>query len=59
MHYSAFNMVSVRITIAMKKHHDHGNSDNRKHLFGAGLQLAHYHHSGRHGVMQADMVLDR
>jgi hypothetical protein len=34
----------------------------RKHLIMAGLQfrdLAHYCHGGKHGGMQADMVLER
>ena len=46
----------------MKKHHDHGNSYKGKHLIGAGLQfrdLVHYHHGGKHGSMQADMVLEK
>jgi len=33
-----------------------------KHLIGAGLLfrgLVHYHHGGKHGVMQADMVLEK
>lgn len=32
-----------------------------KHLVGAGLQfssLVHYHHGGKHGSVQADMVLE-
>ena len=34
----------------------------RKHLVRASLQfisLAHYHHGGKHGGMQADMVLEK
>ena len=50
--------VLVRISIAVKRHHGHGNSYKRKHFFGvAHFQfrgLAHYHqgttwwHVGRH-----------
>ena len=38
--------ILVRVSIAVKRHHDHGNSYKRKHLIGAGLQfrgLVHYH----------------
>lgn len=31
--------VSVKVSEAMKRHHDHGNSEERKHLVGAGLQF--------------------
>jgi len=43
----------------LKRHNDHGNSYEGKHLIGAGLQfqIIHYHHGrkygsipGRHGV---------
>ena len=40
----------------MKRYHDHCNS-----LIGAGLQfrgLVCYHHGGKHGGMQAGMVLE-
>jgi hypothetical protein len=29
----------LRVSIAVKKHHDHGNSYKGKHLVGEGLQL--------------------
>ena len=32
------------------------------HLIGTGFQfrdLVHYHHGGKHGSMQADMVLEK
>jgi hypothetical protein len=48
--------------IAMKRHHDHGNSYKGKHLIGAGSEfrgLVHCHHGGRHVGMQADLVLER
>jgi hypothetical protein len=38
------------------------NKQTNKHLFGAGLQFrvsVHYHHEGKHGGMQADMMLKR
>jgi hypothetical protein len=46
----------------MKRHHDHGNSSKGEHLTGAGLQsrkLVHYGYGGKHGGMQADMVLEK
>jgi hypothetical protein len=54
--------ILVRISIAMKRHHDHGNSYKGNHLIGAGLQFrasVHYHHVGKHGSTQAYMVLKR
>ena len=53
--------VLVRVSIAVKRHHDHGNFYNGKHLTGAGLQLrglGHHRHGGKHGGIQADMVLE-
>jgi hypothetical protein len=47
--------------IAVKRHHDHGNSYKGKHLIGAGLLLkglVHYQHGRKHGAVQADMVLE-
>ena len=41
---------------------DHGNPYKRKHFIGAGLQfrgLVHYHHGGKHGSIQADVVLEK
>ena len=54
--------VLVRVSTAVKRHHGHGNSYKRKHLIGAGLQftgLAQYHPDGKHGSLQADMLLER
>jgi hypothetical protein len=37
---------------AVKRHHDHGNSCNGKHLIGRYLQFqrfSHYGHGGEHG----------
>ena len=52
----------IGLSIAMKKHHDRSNSHKGKHSTGAGFQFRsedHCHHSGKHGSMQADMVLER
>jgi hypothetical protein len=46
----------------VKRHHDQSNSYKEKHLIGAGIQfrgLVHYHHGGKHGSMQADMMLKK
>ena len=46
----------------MKGYYDHGNSYKGKHLIGAGLQFrgsVHCHHGGKHGSMQADVVLEK
>jgi hypothetical protein len=47
--------------IAVKRHHDHGNSYKNKHVIGnySFRVLVHYHHGGKHGSMQADMVLEK
>ena len=45
----------LRVFIAMKRCHDHGNSYKGKHLIEAGLQfggLVHYHHCGKHGEVE-------
>ena len=37
------------VSIAVKRHRDHGNSYKGKHLTGVGLQFrgsVHYHHGG-------------
>ena len=50
----------IRISIAVKRHHDHSNS--YKEFIGAGLQfrgLVHYHHGRKHGGTQADVVLEK
>ena len=49
--------MSSQCSIAVKRHHKHGKSYNRKHLHGSCL--AHYHHGRNHGSMQADMVLEK
>jgi hypothetical protein len=50
-----------RVSISMKRHHDHSISYKGKHLIGADLHfrgLGHYHHGKKHGGMQADVVLE-
>jgi hypothetical protein len=45
----------------VKRHHDQGNSYKGQHFIGAGLQVqrfSHYHHGGKHGSVQAGMVLE-
>jgi len=49
-------------SIAVRRHHDHGNSYKKKHLIEAGLWfrgLVHRHHGREHGGTSADMVLGR
>ena len=52
-------LYSVRLSFTVKRHHDHSNSHNVKHLVGAAhLELiasVHYRHggiwcAGRHGI---------
>ena len=50
------------VSLSLKRHHGHSNSSKGKHLISAGLEfrsLVHCHHSGKHGGMQADMVLKK
>ena len=52
----------VRDSVAVKRHHDPNNSYKGKHLIKAGLKfrgLVHYHHGRKHGSMQADTVLEK
>ena len=53
----------VRVSVGVKRHHDHGNSYKGKHLIGTGLQFqsfSHYHHgktwqqAGRHRAGEGD-----
>ena len=54
---------TVLVSIVGKRHCDHGNSCNRRHLIGAGLQfsdLVSFHHGRGHGsVLETDTVLER
>jgi hypothetical protein len=50
------------VSDAMKRHHDHSNSYRTKHSIEAGLQfrvLVYYCHGGKHGGMQAAMVMKK
>ena len=50
----------LSVPIEVKIHHDRSNSSKGKHVIRAVLQfrgLVHYHHGGKHGGMQVDMVL--
>ena len=45
---------SVRVSIVMKRHHDHGNSYKKNCLIGVGLQFrgfVHFFNSGKHDYM--------
>ena len=52
----------TRVFIAVKRHHNHSNSNEEKPLIGRGLQvqsfIVHYHHcrawghAGRHGSLE-------
>lgn len=48
-----------RVSVALKRHHDHSNSYKEKHVIRAILQfggLVFYSHKGKHSSMQADIV---
>jgi hypothetical protein len=48
--------------IAVKRHHDHGNSSEGKHLIGAGLQVQRFSPLSswwEHGSVQTNMVLEK
>jgi hypothetical protein len=49
----------VDLSIAMQRHHDHSDSYKEKYSIGLPFRvLVHYCHGGKHGGMQADMVLE-
>jgi hypothetical protein len=53
--------VCLGVSIAVKRH-DQGNTYKGQYLIGAGLHFrgsVYYHHGGKHGSMQADMVLEK
>ena len=67
---SSKDTVLVRVSIAVKRHHGHGNSYEGKNLIGMTYSfrgLVHYCHGGKHHCyhgekhsdMQADMVLEK
>ena len=48
--------------IAVKGHHDQCNSYKGKHLIRLAYSFrgsVHYHHGGKHGSIQADMMLEK
>ena len=53
----------LRVSIAVKRHHDYSNSYKMKHVtVVAHLQfrgLVQYHHGRKQGSKQTDMVLER
>ena len=52
----------LRVSVAVKRHHGHGNSYKGKHLIEAGLQfrsLVHYCQGRKHDGQQADMVPEK
>jgi hypothetical protein len=55
--------VTKCLSIAVKRHHNHGNSYKGNHLVGAGLQVQRLslpsHHSGKHDSLHVDMVLEK
>lgn len=55
------DIVLVRVSIAVERPHDQGNSYNGEHLIGGGFRFwgsVHCHHGRKHGSIQADMVLE-
>ena len=49
--------VFVRVFIAVKRHHDKGNSYKEQPLIGFRGSV-HYYHGGKYGSVQADMMLE-
>ena len=52
----------LRGSIAVRRHHDHGDSYKGNHLIEVVAYSfrgsVHYHHGREHGGMQADVVLE-
>ena len=51
----------IRVSIAVKRHHDLDNSYKGKQLKLSYRfrGLVHYHHDRKHGNMQADMLVEK
>jgi hypothetical protein len=52
--------VLIRVSLSVKRHHNHDNSHKGKYLIEAVLQfrsLVHCHHGRKNGGTQADVVL--
>jgi hypothetical protein len=53
--------VLVRVSFTVRRHHDQGNFYKGNHLIGLAYYvrgLVHYYHGGKHGSMQADLMLE-
>ena len=55
-------VILVKVSIAVKRHHDHRNSNKGKHLIVVVAYSfrgsIHYHHGGENDSMQTDMMLE-
>ena len=55
--------ICLRLSVAVKRHHDHGNSYKEKHLILLKAYsyrgLVYYHNPGEHGSMQIGVVLEK
>lgn len=47
----------LRVSLDVKRHHDHGNGNSYKGKHQIGVDLL-YHHGEKHGSTQAAMMLD-
>ena len=59
---SSYDIVLVRVSVAVKRHHDHDNSYKGKHFIGETYKLrgiVHYLHGEKQGGLWADMVLEK
>ena len=55
-------VLCLRVSIAVKRHHDLSNSYKGQHLIEAGLPVQRFSplsSCGKHGRIQGDMVLDQ
>jgi hypothetical protein len=60
LYFHGSGKLSALVSIAMKRHHDHGKSYKEKYLIGTGLQVQRFspllswwvawQHAGRHGA---------
>jgi hypothetical protein len=57
----SLGVVFIRVSVVLKRHHDQGKSYQGKHLIWAHSfrGSVHYHHGGKHGNVQADMVMKK
>jgi hypothetical protein len=54
--------VLVRVSTAVKRHHDQGNSYKGQQLIGSPYSFrdsVHYYHGRKHGSIQADVGLEK